>query len=411
VARWQWKKFLYGKSRGLERLLTVANSEEYAKYHVDESNIYGLSREFYKEAKNPTKDAFMREDMRSEIRNPCVLKDRIFPYKQPTNLSFAAIMDCLNPEYLQREHGAYYTPSAYVKKMQEMLLRAIDEVPNGTDYVVIDRCAGVGNLERNLPDDVLGHCILSTIEPNEYQILCYEYQEKSAVVIPATDALAYDIIPARADPKSGKVVDDYVREKVLDPNCVIILVENPPFSEAGSGSVQAIGRKENRWKQSYGAKEMRKECGGVALNELANMFIWSGFKFYLRKSIDSYILYSPTKYWRCQGLGQKKFVDGFLCNRREFCSLPDGRKRGGLTPSAIGCIWWKNEDDRERESLPPLMAYDVKDDWAIDCAEAGGPLILKKRIIDFRNMPMLTENLRTIPSTASFAKAMERNLK
>ncbi|MDR1457411.1 MAG: hypothetical protein LBI47_00960, partial [Puniceicoccales bacterium] len=39
------------------------------------------------------------------------LKDRIIPYAEPDNLEFKAIMDCLNPAFLQRELGAYYTPA------------------------------------------------------------------------------------------------------------------------------------------------------------------------------------------------------------------------------------------------------------------------------------------------------------
>jgi hypothetical protein len=195
-------------------------------------------------------------------------------------------------------------------------------------------------------------------------------------VIPEPDALAYDIIPARSE--AVEIVDDYIKRKVEDPNCAIILIENPPYSEAGSGGVQSIKKKENFWKTSYIAKEIRNEFCGTTLNELANLFIWSGFRFYLRKDVDSYILYSPTKYWRCNKLAQKKFMDEFLCNRREFCSLPDGSKRGDLTKSAIGCIWWKNEDDLKREELPPLKAYDIRENCAIACSEAGIQIVLRK---------------------------------
>lgn len=97
---------------------------------------------------------------------------------------------------------------------------------------------------------------------------------------------------------------------------------------------------------------MSKELKGVVLNELSNLFIWSGFKYYLRKPEDSYILYSPTKYWRNQNLVNKKFNDGFLCNRHRFHADDQ---------SAIGCIWWENEDDLTTESLR-LAPYDVEGD-------------------------------------------------
>ncbi len=229
-----------------------------------------------------------------------------------------------------------------------MLLNAVAQIPAGMDYVIIDRCAGVGNLEDGLPDEILSHCILSTIEPNEYQILLYKFADKSAVVIPETDAMAYDIIPSEAD-ILGNVLNDYVREKVNDPNCVVILVENPPFSEAGSGGTQKTGKKENKWKQSYIARKMKEEIGGVVTNDLANLFIWSGFNYYLTKPEDSYILFSPTKYWRNQQLVNKTFAGGFLCNRREFHAQLN---------SAMSCIWWKNVDDFETESLT-LTPYDI----------------------------------------------------
>jgi len=41
-----------------------------------------------------------------------------------------------------------------------------------------------------LPDEILKHCILSTIEFNEYAILNYKYGDKCLVVIPNIDALA-----------------------------------------------------------------------------------------------------------------------------------------------------------------------------------------------------------------------------
>ena len=158
-------------------------------------------------------------------------------------------MDCLNPGLLQREQGAYYTPTAYVDEMHKMLYKAIEEIPVGMDYIIIDRCAGTGNLEEGLPGEILKHCVLSTIEFNEYVILNYKYGDKCLVVIPNTDALAYDIIPAEKNEQG--VTNDFIREKVNDPNCAVILMENPPFSKSGTGKTQKTGTKENKWIQSY----------------------------------------------------------------------------------------------------------------------------------------------------------------
>ncbi len=334
----------YSSSKGLQELLVVVNSEEYVRYHVDCNNILGLSQQFYKIVQD--KDKFIKGE-NAEIRKPNILADRIYPYEKEDNIEFEDIMDCLNPGLLQREQGAYYTPPAYVAEMHKMLYKAIEEVPEGMDYIIIDRCAGTGNLQEGLPDEVLKHCVLSTIEFNEYAILSYKYGDKCLVVIPNTDALAFDIIPAEKNQQG--ICNEFIREKVTDKNCVVILMENPPYSEAGSGGAQNTGKKENLWKKSYVLNEMKKEVSGVALNELSNLFIWSAFKYYLTKETDSYILFSPTKYWRNQELVNKKFEQGFLCNRKWFHATQ---------VSAVGCIWWKNIDDRKTESIL-LPAYDI----------------------------------------------------
>lgn len=350
----------YSSSEGLLELLQYVNSDNYVRYHIDKFNIIGLSQQYYKV--NPNKDKFIKgED--AEIRKPKVLNDRIYPYCSSDNLEFEDIMDCLNPGLLQREQGAYYTPKAYVDEMHKLLYQAISEIPEGKDYIIIDRCAGTGNLEEGLPDEILKHCILSTIEFNEYVILNLKYGDKCLVVIPNTDALAYDIIPAEHNEQG--VANDYIREKVNDENCVVILMENPPFSESGSGGSQNTGKKENVWKQSFVIKEMRNEYNGVVLNDLSNLFIWSGFKYYLKNPSDSYILYSPSKYWRNQNLVNKRFCGGFFCNRQEFHASQS---------SAISCIWWKNIDDYITKELT-LVPYDIVGDKVI---RASNDITIKK---------------------------------
>ena len=344
----------YSTSSGLLQLLQYVNSDNFVKYHIDKFNIIGLSQQYYKI--NPNKDSFVKGST-AEIRNPIVLQDRIYPYDKDNNLEFEDIMDCLNPGLLQREQGAYYTPKAYVDEMHKLLYQAISEVPEGMDYIIIDRCAGTGNLEEGLPEEILKHCILSTIEFNEYIILNLKYGDKCLVVIPNTDALAYDIIPAEHNEQG--IANDYIRERVNDKNCVIILMENPPYSESGSGASQNTGKKENAWKQSYVIKKMRDEHKGAVLNDLSNLFIWSGFKYYLKKPCDSYILYSPTKYWRNQGLVNKTFAGGFLCNRKEFHASQC---------SAIGCIRWNNVDDFETEALT-LPPFDIAGDKVVSACK------------------------------------------
>lgn len=328
--------------------------DQFTLYHVDTSNIIGLAEAFYNAPPYKALDAKAKEKANlkklfldqttGEIRRPNLLKDRILPYTELDNDAFGSVMDCLNPEILQREIGAYYTPPAYVKEMQRMLIQAVSEVPEGWDYVIIDRCAGVGNLERGLSDDILSHCVLSTLEPLEYHHLKQEFGAKAAVVVPHTDALAWDIIPA--EHQNGAVLNDAVRERVLDPKCVVILVENPPFSAASVGAVQTTGSKSNLWKKSLIHEEMVKAGLAEATSDLAHLFIWSGFRYYLTKPEDSYILFAPTAYWRNRRLVAHQSRGGFLCNRKEFHAKQN---------SAMACVWWKNQPDPSRKLSLSIM--------------------------------------------------------
>jgi type I restriction-modification system DNA methylase subunit len=76
-------------------------------------------------------------------------------------------MDCLNDPQHKKELGAFYTPKEYCKLAVNFVREAISKVPKGNDYVIIDRCAGTGNLEVCLSDEELSHTIVSTYELKE----------------------------------------------------------------------------------------------------------------------------------------------------------------------------------------------------------------------------------------------------
>lgn len=71
----------------------------------------------------------------------------------------------------KRNLGAFYTPTLYAEKSLELVRTAIARVPAGNDYIILDRCAGTGNLESGLTDEELSHCIVSTVEYYEYKVL------------------------------------------------------------------------------------------------------------------------------------------------------------------------------------------------------------------------------------------------
>ena len=87
------------------------------------------------------------------------------------------------------------------------------------------------------------------------------------------------------------------------------------------------------------------------MNDLGNAFIWSGFKYYLRQPTDSYIVYSPVKYWKAQHLIDKKFMGGFAFNRRHFHTNID---------ACIMCAYWSNENDIIEEFS--IDGFDIKPD-------------------------------------------------
>ena len=64
-------------------------------------------------------------------------------------------MDCLNNRQHKKELGAFYTPKEYIRlstKMVRGAIRRIKQAQPTHDYIILDRCAGTGNLEQFLTD-------------------------------------------------------------------------------------------------------------------------------------------------------------------------------------------------------------------------------------------------------------------
>lgn len=250
-------------------------------------------------------------------------------------------MDKLNDTMQKKNLGAFYTPELYVKKALELVREAIKRVPCGNDYIILDRCAGTGNLEKLMTEEELSHCVLSTIEYYEYKVLLELLGDKVRHIVPPTkkeDTFNMGLVKG-ADALSEEYINNPIIKQYIDnPNCTIIMFENPPYSEV-NGTTMGEGKKAN-WKQSFVANEMKKEVKGAALNDLANLFIWSAFKYYLRQDTDSYIVFSPIKYWKAHKLVKQKFGNGFAFNRRHFHTKID---------ACISCIDWKNIKDNKVE--------------------------------------------------------------
>ena len=190
VAKKPFQKYDYSiaeQASKLKKVLVKENktiSEKYIPINIDENCIVGWAERYYRENPTASKGEFLGDEtgvsvqITGEIRNPRHFKGLINPYKGKTNEKFKYLMDCLNDRLSKKNLGAFYTPKLYAEKASELVLKAIDRIPKGNDYVIIDRCAGTGNLQETLiekydknGDQIISHCIVSTYEYYEYKVL------------------------------------------------------------------------------------------------------------------------------------------------------------------------------------------------------------------------------------------------
>lgn len=345
VGRAYDEKYAYGQDQlAVTCLIKRLKETEFTRIHIDENCIVGWATAFYKAVPTARKEDFIGDDTGKhktigEIRNPSVFAEYIYPYKGTSNVKFQYLMDKLNDTLQKKNLGAFYTPEPYAEKSHELLRMAIERVPAGNDYVIIDRCAGTGNLEKGLTDEELSHCILSTVEYYEYKVMQEILGSKVRHIIPpieADDTFNAGLVRG-ADALSEEYVNNpVIKQYVDDPNCTIILFENPPYAETTSIEHQRkkAGKKSSAWKKSYVVEQMKKEVKGTASNDLGNAFIWSAFEYYLRQPTDSYVVYSPVKYWKAHHLINREFLGGFAFNRRHFHTNID---------ACIMCVLWSNE--------------------------------------------------------------------
>ena len=350
----------YDKQVDAELLIALLKERHFTKIHIDENCIVGWATSFYKAVPSARKEDFLGDDAGKhktigEIRKPVHFKQYIYPYEGQTNIKFNYLMDKLNDTLQKKNLGAFYTHHLYAEKSLELVRAAIARVPAGNDYIILDRCAGTGNLEAGLTDEELSHCIVSTVEYYEYKVLQELIGAKARHIIPPVEtAETFNAgLVTGADALSHEYIENPVIKQYIDnPRCTVILFENPPYAETTSieWHKKKASKKSTAWKRSYVVSAMKREIKGAASNELGNAFIWSGFKYYLRQATDSYIVYSPVKYWKVQGIADKKFLSGFAFNRRHFHTNID---------ACIMCALWANFADTGTEVIS-LKAYDIE---------------------------------------------------
>lgn len=351
----------YNEQLEAERMIATLKENNFIKIHIDENCIVGWATSFYNSYPTARKEDFIGDDNGKhktigEIRRPHHFAKYIYPYKGESNRKFNYLMDKLNDTIQKKNLGAFYTPSLYAEKSIELVRMAIARVPAGNDYIILDRCAGTGNLEGHLNEEELSHCIVSTIEYYEYKVLLELYGSKVRHIIPPSETSeTFNAgLVAGADALSEEYINNpIIKEYIDNPKCTVIMFENPPFADTTSIEHQKrkVGAKSSVWKNSFVVKEMKKEVKGTVSNDLGNAFIWSAFKYYLRQPTDSYIVYSPVKYWKVQHLIDKQFIKGFAFNRRHFHTDID---------ACIMCALWTNIDEKPIELS--LSGYDIVKD-------------------------------------------------
>lgn len=364
-----------GGYRNITKFLDDEKNTAFLKVEIDRNNVVKMAERFYNE------NGAKKSDFYNELIKPNVLKYIKQFAKNEKDLdrkcleSFPDLIDAINDVQLKKETGAFYTPKAYSQLSTGMVRKAIKFVPQGNDYIILDRCAGTGGLEEFLTDEELSHTICSTFEMWEWKILNERYKSetpnqfgqytKLRLIIPpevfiekqrhstikqtiiAGDALSEHFITGKISQsdlfdfieedqrlelnkeyeESIKILNSYV----ASPNCNVIILENPPYRDISTGRDTDVA-------QINRTSFVKKQMGGTSSNDIANQFIWSAQKYYLKKPNDFLILYSPVKYFKSLNLCNKHFIDGYLLNRKHFKA----------SESAISLIMWQNEA-RERE--------------------------------------------------------------
>ncbi|MGP1484538.1 MAG: hypothetical protein ACTTJC_00300 [Campylobacter sp.] len=243
--------------------------------------------------------------------------------------------DKMNEKYVQKIEGAFFTPPKYIKISTEYVLNAIQRAKEDgyDDYVIIDRCAGVGNLESQFDKTIYPHLILGTI--NEAEALTANIRFGDLAQVAIVDAL------------SEKGVEHYKNEiqRYKKENNVkklaIILLENPPYAQTNSNKDGGI---KSKYKKTWVHTQI--ERGGEDLDE---QFVISAFKYY---EPYAYVHYGPIKIWKSRNLVNKEIKECYLCNRKYF----------NASESAIALISWTNKDEKYDEII---FKNDIDDNFIV----------------------------------------------
>lgn len=334
---WEQKS---GQWKNPKHFKELFKNNNFIKGWIDEFSIVAYNNRFCLEKPKATK-----EDVKNEFMNPSILPIKPFNWDKQLKeeehqgsigwLHFN--MNLLGNSLLKKQLGAFFTPDHCVKVSTQYIRNIIKDL-NGKPYLILDRCAGTGNLERYLNADELKHLVVNTYDYTEWTTLKGLYDGRVMLIIPPT----HEYRDSKGLLKNGdalsKEFNDYLLNFMKDwrknnPNGVVIMIENPPF-KADSGYLPNSGivKSEVAENKTYIHKLM--ESKGIKNTKyIQNRFIWSAFNLYLEKG-DHYILYSPIKYWKLHHIIDKEIKEAYLTNRGDY-NTGDG---------GLPIIHWVNVD-------------------------------------------------------------------
>lgn len=373
IEKWSFRESTLEQSKLISFLKDASKREKINNYNwfpvtIDVNNIVGWASTYYRTNKKATKSSFLGDKgIIGEIRVPEFLKGMIIPYRGETNIQFAYLMDKLNDNFQKKDLGAFFTPIQYSRKAHELVFDAIREHQKSDklDYVIIDRCAGTGNLEldlnKNVPDDImdkdiLSHVILNTYEYYEYKVLLERLGDKVKYIVPPieTEETFMDGLVRGSNALSNEFIEnEYIKQFIDDKQTTIIIFENPPYAETTSIQHQKAkkAKQSSLWKKDRGTLDAKEILRGAESNDLANVFIWTAINYYLREPEDSLIVFSPVKYWKNANWMNKKFDKGYAFNRKHFHTNNE---------TVVSCIRWKSIETKNQDSIS-LEVWNIED--------------------------------------------------
>ncbi len=307
-----WKRISNGSWKFPQDLLKFLNKKDYMKGWIDECSIISYNDLFYS-----NHISVKKEDFIEEVKNPKELNIEQYRWDDKGDME-RSILDCLGGSELKKRLGAFFTPDEYVRISTEYVRNTISRVPVGYDYIILDRCAGTGNLEKFFTDEELSHCVLNTFVYAEWTTLKGLYEGRARVVIPHTkdykdvDGLLSDgnTLTKSFDDAITKIINEQ-REK-SDRKLIVIGLENPPYRDETTNIKNSKASTSNITK-SHTYEVLMKTHGSLKARDLSNQFIFSMLKY-----ADEYIIYSPIKYWKSQHIFDEIFNEGYICNRDKF---------------------------------------------------------------------------------------------